>query len=229
MSVRVIIQARMGSSRLRGKTLSPLNKIPLLKRVFDTVKNLELSDDIVVVTSNLVEDDPIEAYCLQFLKCNCFRGDLNNVLSRFVDASLDCNENDTIVRITADNIFYQKVICKQLLQAHTDHKNDYTGIKGLSHIACELIKVAAIRQLIKLELNDYEKEHVTPYYTENPEVFKTAFFDRSHFGLKKELDCLLTVDSEQDRTRVEELLIKFENERITYTKDNLYNWLKMNK
>ena len=105
MKIRVVIQARMGSSRLRGKTLSAVNGVPLLKRVIETALQLDLTKDVVVVTSDREEDNPIEAYCKEYLDCSCIRGDLNNVLSRFILAALDLNDEDVLVRLTADNLF----------------------------------------------------------------------------------------------------------------------------
>ncbi len=226
MRVRAIIQARMGSSRLRGKSLSSINGIPLLKRVIDTIISLELTDDIVVVTTTQIEDDPLEAYC-KFLNIKCLRGDVNDVLSRFSDASIDLDMRDTLIRITADNIFYQKNICKELLTIHSHMGNDYTGIKGLSHIVCELIKVAAIRIVLNRQLNDYDKEHVTPYFINNPDMFKSTLCDPFEFGLEKSLDGLLTVDTAEDRDRIEQLITHFEMENRTFTKENLYNWLQL--
>lgn len=225
MKIRVVIQARMGSTRLRGKTLSPVNGIPLLKRVYDAILKLKLTEDIVIATSNKQEDDPIEAYCTGFLSSKCLRGDTNNVLSRFVDACVGLNDNDAIVRITADNIFYQKEMCEQLVSIHKQHDNDYTGVEGLSHIVCELIKVSAIRSLENEQLSDYDKEHVTPYFIRNCDGFRTTFMSPKEFGLKKELDSLLTVDTEEDRNRIEKLIEVFENKNISYTQKNLYNWL----
>ena len=225
MKIRVVIQARMGSTRLRGKTLSPVNGIPLLKRVYDAILELKLTEDIIIATSNQQEDDPIEAYCKVFLSSKCLRGDTNNVLSRFVDACVGLNDNDAIVRITADNIFYQKEMCEQLVSIHKQHDNDYTGVEGLSHIVCELIKVSAIRSLENEQLSDYDKEHVTPYFIRNCDGFRTTFMSPKEFGLKKELDSLLTIDTEEDRNRIEKLIEVFENKNISYTQKNLYNWL----
>jgi len=228
MKVRVIIQARMGSSRLRGKSLSAINGVPLLKRVYDTVLNLNITRDIIFVTSKEIEDDPIEAYCTQFLSIKCLRGDTNDVLSRFLNASKDLDASGIIIRITADNIFYQKEICKQLLKIHIQHKNDYTGIKGLSHIACELISVAAIRESFNNKLTAFDKEHVTPYFINNPQKFKTNLINFSVFGLEKELDRLLTIDTVNDRDRIEMLITDFESSSVNFTQKNLYKWLNQN-
>ena len=231
MKVRAIIQARMGSTRLRGKTLSSLNGIVLLKRVYKSVFDLNLADDIVIATTNLEEDDPIESYCTNYLNAKTTRGSSNNVLSRFLNASEEMNDEDTIIRITADNVFYQKEICNNLFAIHLKNKLDYTGIKGLSHISCELINVGAIRISQNEQLSDYDKEHVTPFFINNPLKFKTLLLKPTDFGLNQQLDSLLTVDSEIDRDRVEKLLVDFEKHNIKYTQKELYNWLinKINK
>ena len=229
MKVRAIIQARMGSSRLRGKTLSPVLGIPLLKRVHSVVLNLNLTDDILIATSNLEEDDPIEAYAESFLNCKYVRGSSENVLSRFIKGCDNMNDDDTIIRITADNLFYQKDICHQLLVKHEKFKYDYSGIEGLSHMVCELIRVGALKSLKNQPLNNYEKEHVTPHFINNPKKYRLNLVNANDFGLQKDLSSLLTIDTEQDRDRVENLLISFQKKNMHFTLKNIYNWLINNK
>lgn len=226
---RAIIQARMGSSRLRGKTLSPILGIPLLKRVYQTITEFEFIDDIVVATSNLEEDDPIAAYCDKFLSCECYRGSNENVFDRFLIISKTMDHDDVIMRITADNIFYQPDICKSLLENHISNNNDYTGIKGLSHIVGEFVSVSAVRIAGEKKLSEFEKEHVTPVFINNSNLFRTQFSDPSDFGLISYMDRMLTVDTEEDRNRIEKLIIDFHQNKIPFEKDNLYNWLTNNK
>ena len=49
-----IIQARMGSTRLRGKSLISINGIPLLLHVINSTKKLKFLDNIIVATMFLV-------------------------------------------------------------------------------------------------------------------------------------------------------------------------------
>jgi spore coat polysaccharide biosynthesis protein SpsF len=226
---RAIIQARMGSSRLRGKSLSPIHGIPLLKRVYQTIANFEFIDDIVVASSNLEEDDPIAAYCENMLSCQCYRGSNEDVFDRFLNISKMMNEEDVIMRITADNIFYQADICKALINIHISNNNDYTGIKGLSHIVGEFLSVRAVRRAGENKLSEFEKEHVTPVFINNSNLFRTHFFIPSDFGLISDMDSMLTIDTEEDRDRIENLLIDFDQNNIPFEKDNLYSWLTNNK
>jgi len=226
MTVRAIIQARMGSSRLRGKTLSPINGVPLLKRVVHTVEQLGICDEICIATSNLEEDDPIEAYASGMLTCSVVRGDSEDVFSRFLAGCDGLHNNDSIVRITADNMFYQPDVCRELLAKHVAQQDDYTGIEGLSHLASEFIRVGAFRKVDHKELTAYDKEHVTPYFIQHPRLFKTSLIAPSTFGLQQNLDCKLTVDSLEDRIRIEELLQVFQLAQPPFNRADLYSYLE---
>lgn len=227
MKVRAIIQARMGSSRLRGKTLSPVLGIPLLKRVVDSVYTI--TNDIAIATSFMEEDDPIEAYSNNFLQCDCIRGDSEDVLSRYVNGAQNLNENDIVLRITADNIFYQKEVCEILLNEHKEGGFDYTGIQGLSHIVCEVLRAGVLQNCNLTELNSYEKEHVTPHFITNPNLFRTNIVSPNRFNLNSDLSSLLTIDTLEDRDRIEVILQEFKKNNMQFSIENLYNWLTNNK
>ena len=59
-----IIQARMGSSRLPGKTLMKLtDELSTLDFVINQISSSSVIDKIVVATTSLKEDDVIENTC----------------------------------------------------------------------------------------------------------------------------------------------------------------------
>ncbi len=93
--VRAIIQARMGSSRLRGKSLLPILGVPLLTRVINTVKGLKGIDEIYVATTGLSEDDVI-VQLAQTQEVKVFRGSALDLLERFYFACADLKESDTM-------------------------------------------------------------------------------------------------------------------------------------
>ena len=75
-----IIQARMGSSRLPGKTLMKLNdELSTLHFVKNQLTFSKFIDEIIVATTDLEEDDVIEEICKE-MKVKCFRGSSNDVL-----------------------------------------------------------------------------------------------------------------------------------------------------
>ncbi len=196
----------MGSSRLRGKSLMPVAGITLLTRVISMVKGLQKMDEILVATTDLPEDDPIVAIC-QSLNVKIYKGSSLDVMDRFYNASADLKETDTIARFTADNPFNNKSITLSLLKQHLDHKNDYTHIDGLSHIVAEFISVRALREAIENgRLDHFDREHVTPYFRRNKELFKVETFPADYLGLRHDLDKYLTIDNRDDIDRFEHII-----------------------
>ena len=100
MRIVAIIQARMGSTRLKGKSLMEICGDPLLLKVINQVKGSNLVSEIIVVTTNLEDDDPIVELCRK-INLRFFRGSKNNVLERYFKAA-EITKADIIVRITGD-------------------------------------------------------------------------------------------------------------------------------
>jgi len=219
---RAIIQARMGSSRLRGKSLMHVAGIPLLERVISMVKNLPFVDEVMVATTSLQEDNPIELVSKSH-NIKLFRGSATDVLERYYESSLDMNENDTIVRFTADNPLNFTEASGKLYQVHRDHDNDYTHIEGLSHIVPEFIKVRVLRDAYKSDtLNSFDREHVTPFFRKNKNTFKVETFPAVFSGLRHDLDKYLTIDTFEDLNRIEEMILQ-----LGIDKGNLSNLTKV--
>jgi sialic acid synthase SpsE/spore coat polysaccharide biosynthesis protein SpsF (cytidylyltransferase family) len=206
MKTVAIIQARMGSTRLRGKSLMPVNGISLLERVIKTAFNLPFVDEVRVATTIQQEDKPIQNVCAA-LNVKCIQGSTLNVLERYIEASIDLDETDTIVRLTADNPFNLSNISNELFQKHNADKNDYTHIDGLSHVVAEFINVRALREIFRADnLDNFDKEHVTPYFRKHRSLFKVQTLPNNFSGLKPEIDRYLTIDTLDDLYRIESLL-----------------------
>ena len=62
-TVGCIVQARMGSTRLPGKTLIKINGKPILGFVIERLNQCKFLDHIVVATSERKKDNLIEDYC----------------------------------------------------------------------------------------------------------------------------------------------------------------------
>ena len=95
-----IIQARMNSSRLPGKVLMPINGRPMLDYMIERVSSASEIDDFVIATSIESSDNPVEEYCIEN-NVNVFRGNLDDVLDRFYQASKSI-EAEIIIRLTGD-------------------------------------------------------------------------------------------------------------------------------
>ena len=100
----IIIQARMGSSRLPGKVLHDIAGDILLKKIVVRLKALDQTVPIIIATTTRSEDDAIEVFCQQN-QIAFSRGSDWDVLDRFYQAALHNGgkSGDTIIRICADN------------------------------------------------------------------------------------------------------------------------------
>jgi len=207
-----LIQARMSSTRLPGKTLISVNGTPLLKRVIDNVSNIKELDDFYVLTSTEKSDDPIEAFC-KFHKIKFFRGDIINVFSRFLSAInyLELNNDDYFIRFTADNPIVDFKTTSLLFDKLISQ--DYISIKDLSHIVPEIINIGAFRKLAETDLNSEDFEHVTPSFRSNKrDELDILLLPNDFNGLKRNLDKLLTLDSYQDLTRLNNFFTNYKSD-----------------
>ena len=99
--VVLIIQARMGSKRLPGKSMMDLAGKPLLGRILERVKRCTKLNDIVLAipesSDNLILKELGEAYNIKV-----FLGSENNLLERYYQAALWSNA-EIVGRLPADN------------------------------------------------------------------------------------------------------------------------------
>lgn len=161
--IGLVIQARMGSSRLRGKVLLPLPFIdgtPILFRIIDELQILESNYQVIVVTTTNKSDDIIKE------KCNskdilCFRGSEDNVLSRYTEVAKKY-DFEHIVRLTADNPFICRQVVEKTVLHHLNMKSDYTSSMSLPiGMNIEVVRCESLIKSESLIKDDFDKEHVT--------------------------------------------------------------------
>ena len=222
-----VIQARMLSSRLRGKSLMSVNGIPLLYRVVQAVKNTGLFDDIIVATTRFVADDPIESTLKHYdPEVKVVRGDSQNVLKRFVDAIGSYDENDIVARFTADNPIYNKAITQKVIEIHLNNQADYTYIDGLSPLAPEFIKVGLLREANRLTKDDFDREHVTPFFRKNAGNYKIVRLEKNWNKLRPHLNKYLTIDTREQLEIVEKMMQELNFDKNSPSIEEIYQFLE---
>src|SRR5258708_98845 len=101
MITGIIVQARMGSSRLPGKVLEDLAGAPALFRLFERLRRVKTSPRIVLATSTLRGDYPTAALGAPQPDMALGGGPELDVLKRYVDPPGHFDMGP-MVRITAD-------------------------------------------------------------------------------------------------------------------------------
>ncbi len=196
MNLGVIIQARMGSTRLPGKIFKCIGSKTLLEHIIYRAFLLRHDHTFVIATSNLSADDIVAKFCND-KKINCFRGSESDVLERYYQcAKLYCF--DHIVRLTADNPFVDMEEVDRLIDLHIESNSDYThSFNSLPvGVGSEIFTFAALEKSFREGHEPHHREHVNEYMLENPKIFKTVKLQVNE--MKQRPDIRLTVDTIDD-------------------------------
>ena len=100
LRVVLIIQARMGSKRLPGKSLKKYENTTPLEVLINRIKNIRNIKNIIIATTKLKKDNIFSKYSKK-LKVKLFRGNNNNVLDRYYSAA-KFYKSKRIIRLTSD-------------------------------------------------------------------------------------------------------------------------------
>jgi glutamate-1-semialdehyde aminotransferase/spore coat polysaccharide biosynthesis protein SpsF (cytidylyltransferase family)/predicted dehydrogenase len=172
--VVAIIQARMGSSRLPGKSMAEIEKQPMLWHVIKRVKRATLVDRVVVATSTAPGDDAVERFC-QENDVPCYRGSENDVLDRFYVAARG-EKASQVVRITADCPLIDPEVIDRVVRRFQRGDLDYASNAMVRSypdgLDTEIFSFAALERAWHEASKSSEREHVTPYL--RSDKFRTA-------------------------------------------------------
>src|SRR5437762_1904022 len=100
MKTIVILQARLGSTRLPAKVIADLSGKPLLARVVERALRISGVDQVVLATTRLSEDRKLIAMANEW-DLPSYAGSPEDVLDRYYQAARTFDA-DVIVRVTAD-------------------------------------------------------------------------------------------------------------------------------
>jgi aryl-alcohol dehydrogenase-like predicted oxidoreductase/spore coat polysaccharide biosynthesis protein SpsF (cytidylyltransferase family) len=160
-NIRIVLQARFGSSRLPGKALLPVGHMPMV--ILAARRAMRNGAAVVVATSKHPSDDMIVQVC-SAASVPVVRGSLENVYERFIDATADLDDHATVVRLTADNVFPDADFIQEIVDQLYDRKASYLAPRwpegGLPYgVAAEAFRLQALRRARPESADD--AEHVT--------------------------------------------------------------------
>ncbi len=193
MRTVVIIQARMGSTRLPGKVLKTLGDKTVLHHVINRVHAGD-PDEIVVATSDLAQDDAIEQEALAS-GAKVFRGSEADVLSRYYSAAKE-NTAELVVRVTSDCPLYDGTLLRDMLNYYSseDYLSNTIERRFPRGLDTEIFTFAVLERMFNEAKQPPEREHVTPYIYNNPDKFKIR-----HYKQQPNLaDMRWTLDTDED-------------------------------
>lgn len=173
MSAVVLIQARLGSSRLPGKVLLPLAGRTVLAHVIMRCRAAAVGE--VVVATTTAAGDGAVASAAASLGAGVFRGDEDDVLARFAGAAR-AFPADHYVRITADCPLTDPALVAEVLAGHVAGGYDfsYNDVPAVypSGYDVEVMTAAALAWVDAHGRDTVSREHVTPYFFDHAADFR---------------------------------------------------------
>jgi spore coat polysaccharide biosynthesis protein SpsF (cytidylyltransferase family) len=174
----ILIQARLSSRRLPGKMLMPLNGIPLIEYVYKRCLNTRSKVPVAVLTSMDVSDDTLANYC-QKQGFKVFRGDLDNVLSRYV-AAAEHYGLDVICRVCGDSPFVDVELIDKMFDILEAERLDFIAPSKnscVSGLDSEVVTLQVLKRVLDAAQAKDDLEHVTFYIRNNMDKFKAELKD----------------------------------------------------
>lgn len=203
MNVGIIIQARLGSTRLPRKILREFfDGMTLLETVINNLNKVK-DAKIIVATSGNPNNDELEDF-LKKRGITVFRGSEDDVLSRFIGAA-EANGVDGIIRICSDNPFLDWHGVVDLIEKARTSDVDYIGyrindapsIKTHFGFWGEYVTLAALKRVAATTDEKPAHEHVTIHVYTHPEEYRCEWIECPAF-LQGRNDIRLTVDNPED-------------------------------
>ncbi len=156
----IVLQARLGSSRLPGKVLERIGELTILEHCIHRLRRSRLP--VIVATTVQSEDDAIEDVARQS-GCDVVRGDRDDVLARYLTAARTFGLTE-IVRATADNPCVEPDGPGRVLAFRQRVSADHVVECGLPvGTAVEAVSVDALERSAGFITDPYDREHVTSF------------------------------------------------------------------
>jgi spore coat polysaccharide biosynthesis protein SpsF (cytidylyltransferase family) len=202
----------MGSKRLPGKVLFDLpDKQKTIEFLIEQLKSSNLQQKIVAIPDD--NSDDILFNFLNNLKISSYRGSKLDVLDRYYNCAKEFSFKH-IMRITGDNPLIDPKIVNDAIEEYSNSNCDYltnsidrTFPNGTE---VEVFSFNALEIAWKNAKKKSEREHVTPYFYNNPEKFKINYFkqqqDQSKFRY--------TIDRKEDYELVVKILSRIKKRPI---------------
>lgn len=176
MKTIVILQARMGSTRLPNKVMADLAGEPLLARVIQRAQAISGVDQVVVATTTAERDRPLLDLARRY-GADALAGSEDDVLDRYTQTARAFGAQ-VIVRVTGDCPLLDPQVSGRVLarfcQGDVDYASNTLTPTFPDGLDTEVFSRAALERAWREAQLTSEREHVTPYIWKNPDKFRLA-------------------------------------------------------
>lgn len=210
MKTIATIEARRASTRLPGKVLQEIAGKPMLQLLIERIKEARRVEEVVVATTVNEQNDEIEELA-HSLGAGCYRGSEDDVLARVLEAA-QAYKADLIVELTGDNPLVDPVLVDGMVEFYLSEDYDYVANTQMRHslnwkeetafpigTSVQVFSTELLDRVSKMTTDPVDREHVTFFIYEHPELFKLgAFPAEGKFSACRRPEIRLTVDFPED-------------------------------
>ena len=195
----IVIQARLGSTRLPGKVLADLGGRPMLTRQIERLRLVSGVDCIVVATTDASLDDPVAALVRSLDGVGLWRGPEEDVLARFAGAAA-AFDLDAIGRVTGDCPLIDPAVIGRVLAAFRstpgcDYSSNCRPRTWPFGFDVEFVSRRALDAAQHEATDPFDRQHVLVYVFTRPERFRCI--NAVHDNVNEQ-SLRLTVDYPED-------------------------------
>ena len=218
----IIIQARVGSTRLKNKTLLKVKEKSMLEILVERLKKCKKASKIIVAIPDTKENKILQDVCKQ-LQVECFLGSEQNVLQRSYFAAKHFHSK-VIVRITSDCPLMDHELVDAMIDTFKAKGKDYITTcqskclpRGLD---VEVFSFDALKKAYHMAVEKAHLEHVTLIMKESDQFTKQVIthpFEHAHLRL--------TLDTQEDFNLLKLLL---ENLELKCSMLDVFDFLEKN-
>jgi spore coat polysaccharide biosynthesis protein SpsF len=154
--------------------LKPILGSPTLARMLERVKRAKSLDAVIVATTDTSADDAT-AELAEICRVGIFRGGEQDVLDRFYKAAKVAGA-DIIVRLTGDCPLHDPSVIDEVIAHFLTNTLDYSRATPSNYpegLDTEVFTFAALERAWKDATLPAEREHVTLYIRNHPELFRS--------------------------------------------------------
>lgn len=203
MNVVAIVQARLRSTRLPGKVLSPIGGAEMLRLVLERTAAARGVNMVVAAIPEGDEEDAL-AKAIDGWGFKVVRGDATDVLSRYA-AAAETFGADVVVRVTGDCPLIDPRLVDAVVEELVAHPHlDYVAL-GLSFPDgenAEAFTRSALERAVAEATRPSHREHVTLFIRDHPELFRLRILEHS-----RDLSAVrLSVDEKRDLDLVDKIV-----------------------
>lgn len=225
MKITAIIQARMGSTRLPGKVMKNIVDKPMLQHVINRLGKSQLVNEIIVAIAQ-EKNTPLPKIVEKF-GVKSFKGNREDVLDRYYQAAR-AYKTDVVVRVTSDCPLIDPEVVDKVTAFYLKHEDTVDYVSNVlkrsypQGLGAEIFSFPTLERAWQETKEPYQREHVTPYIYEHPEMFRLGNVENN-----EDLSCMRwTVDEERDLEFVREVYKRLYKEGETFLMEDILALLR---